>query len=90
MRRVLALVVFVALLIRSAWFAWSNREIPQFGRPHYDAIYFVAAKSLADGYGYRYRIQSLLGARPARLRIRRCRCGCWPSRGRLIRNFRKT
>ena len=60
MRRALALALFVALLIPSAWFAWTNRDMPQFGRAHDDAIYVVAAKSLADGHGY--RIQSLPGA----------------------------
>jgi 4-amino-4-deoxy-L-arabinose transferase-like glycosyltransferase len=60
MRRVVALALFLALLIPSAWFAWSNRDMPQFGRAHDDAIYFVAAKSLVDGHGY--RIQSLPGA----------------------------
>jgi hypothetical protein len=60
MRRVVALALFLALLIPSAWFAWRNRDMPQFGRAHDDAIYFVAAKSLVDGQGY--RIQSLPGA----------------------------
>ncbi len=60
MRRAVALALFIVLLIPSAWFAWQNRDMPQFGRAHDDAIYFVAAKSLADGQGY--RIQSLPGA----------------------------
>jgi len=60
MRRVVALALFIVLLLPSAWFAWHNRDMPQFGRTHDDAIYFVAAKSLADGHGY--RIQSLPGA----------------------------
>jgi len=60
MRRALALALFIALLIPSAWFAWTNRDMPQFGRAHDDAIYVVVAKSLADGHGY--RIQSLPGA----------------------------
>jgi len=60
MRRVVALALFLVLLIPSAWFAWRNRDMPQFGRAHDDAIYFVVAKSVADGQGY--RIQSLPGA----------------------------
>lgn len=60
MRRIVALAVFMLLLIPSAWFAWSNRDMPQFGRAHDDAIYYIAAKSLVEGHDY--RIQSLPGA----------------------------
>jgi len=38
MRRVVALALFIALLIPSAWFAWRNRDMPQFGRAHDDAL----------------------------------------------------
>ena len=55
MRRVAALALFILLLIPSTWFAWRNRDMPQFGRAHDHAIYFVAAKSLGDGHGYRIR-----------------------------------
>jgi 4-amino-4-deoxy-L-arabinose transferase-like glycosyltransferase len=47
------------LLLPSAAYLWWNDDIPQFGDPHDDAIYFVSAKSLASGGGY--RIESLPG-----------------------------
>ena len=46
-------LLFILLLVPSAWFAWENRHMPQFGQAHDDAIYYIAAKSLADGQGYR-------------------------------------
>lgn len=46
-------MLFTLLLVPSAWFAWQNRHMPQFGQAHDDAIYFIASKSLADGQGYR-------------------------------------
>ena len=46
-------LLFILLLVPSAWFAWQNRHMPQFGQAHDDAIYYIASKSLADGQGYR-------------------------------------
>ncbi len=46
-------LLFTVLLVPSAWFAWENRHMPQFGQAHDDAIYYIASKSLADGQGYR-------------------------------------
>ena len=46
-------LLFTLLLVPSAWFAWHNRHMPQFGQAHDDAIYYIAAKSLASGQGYR-------------------------------------
>jgi hypothetical protein len=46
-------LLFTLLLVPSAWFAWQNRHMPQFGQAHDDAIYYIASKSLADGQGYR-------------------------------------
>ena len=46
-------LLFTLLLVPSAWFAWQNRRMPQFGQAHDDAIYYIASKSLADGQGYR-------------------------------------
>jgi len=46
-------LLFSALLVPSAWFAWQNRHMPQFGQAHDDAIYYIASKSLVDGQGYR-------------------------------------
>jgi len=45
--------LFTLLLVPSAWFAWQNRHMPQFGQAHDDAIYYIASKSLVDGQGYR-------------------------------------
>jgi hypothetical protein len=46
--------LFVLLLLPSAYFAWRQSDMPQFGRwIHDDGIYFVSAKSIADGHGYR-------------------------------------
>jgi len=53
MRKLAAIVLFLALLIPSAWFAWRNRDMPQLGRSHDDAIQYTVAKSLAQGTGYR-------------------------------------
>lgn len=46
-------VLFVLILLPSALFSWWNRDMPQFGVHHDDAIYWVGAKSLATGQGYR-------------------------------------
>ena len=59
MRQPLALVLFILLLTPSAWFAWRNRNMPQFGQKHDDAIYYITSKSLTEGRGY--RILSLPG-----------------------------
>jgi hypothetical protein len=50
----------LALALPSARFSWSNRDVPCFSKIHDDSIYFVCAKSLAAGTGY--RITSLPGA----------------------------
>jgi hypothetical protein len=46
------------LLIPSAAFLWRNSDLPQFGDIHDDSIYYVSAKSLAEGH---YQIESLPG-----------------------------
>jgi len=47
-------VLFLLLLLPSAEFAGRHADMPQFGRwIHDDSIYFVSAKSLAEGQGYR-------------------------------------
>jgi hypothetical protein len=51
--------VFAALLAPSAWLAWNFRDMPQLGTRHDDALYWVCAKALAEGRGY--RILSLPG-----------------------------
>jgi hypothetical protein len=51
MRRV---ALFLLLLLPTAYFAWRQADMPQFGRwIHDDSIYFVSAKSMAGGHGYR-------------------------------------
>ena len=52
-RTIAGALSFALLLVPSAWFAWQNRHMPQFGQAHDDAIYYIASKSLADGQGYR-------------------------------------
>jgi len=51
-----ALLIALALA-PSAWLAWEWRELQHLGIYHDDSIYWVAAKSLASGSGY--RIESL-------------------------------
>jgi hypothetical protein len=46
-------VAMSVLLLPSLWFAWANRDMPQLGRAHDDAIYLGVAKSWAEGHGYR-------------------------------------
>lgn len=49
--------VFVAALAPSAYLAWTLRTMPHLGFYHDDSIYWVSARSLARGNGY--RIESL-------------------------------
>lgn len=51
--------VFLAALAPSAYLAWTLRDMPHLGFYHDDSIYWVSARSLATGSGY--RIQSLPG-----------------------------
>jgi hypothetical protein len=46
-------------LAPSAVFLWHHSDLPRFGDLHDDSIYYVSAKSLADGGGY--RVESLPG-----------------------------
>jgi hypothetical protein len=59
LRKLTVIGVFVAALIPSAYLAWSLRTMPHLGFYHDDSIYWVSARSLAMGDGY--RIQSLPG-----------------------------
>ena len=59
LRKLAILGVFVAALAPSAFLAWTFRAMPHLGFYHDDSIYWVSAKSLADGNGY--RIASLPG-----------------------------
>ena len=58
--RVASVALFVLALAPSAWLAWRWRAMPQLGLHQDDALYFVGAKSLAEGHGY--RIESLPGS----------------------------
>lgn len=46
-------LALLAAVTPAAWLAWTERDMPHFGRYHDDAVYFVSAKSLAEGQGYR-------------------------------------
>jgi hypothetical protein len=59
LRKLIAIGVFVLALAPSAYLAWTFRGMPHLGFYHDDGIYWVSAKSLADGQGY--RIASLHG-----------------------------
>lgn len=43
----------VILCFISGWIALGNRDLPEFGVNHDDSIYYVSAKSIAEGHGYR-------------------------------------
>ncbi len=51
--RLRTVIVFLLLLIPSAHFVWKNPDMPEFGRLHDDGLFFVSAKSLATGQGFR-------------------------------------
>lgn len=52
-RKALTLGVLLLALAPAAHLAWVARAMPHFGFLHDDSIYFVCAKSLAEGQGYR-------------------------------------
>ncbi|HUJ22290.1 MAG TPA: hypothetical protein VLX58_12240 [Bryobacteraceae bacterium] len=52
-RNVLVVAVLLLALAPGAHLAWYAREMPHFGHLHDDSIYWVAARSLAEGKGYR-------------------------------------
>jgi hypothetical protein len=58
-RGALVTAILVLALAPAACLAWLWRDMPHFGHLHDDSIYFVCAKSLALGQGY--RILSLPG-----------------------------
>jgi len=59
LKKLLAIGVFVAALAPSAYLAFTLRAMPHLGFYHDDSLYWVSAKSLAQGDGY--RIASLPG-----------------------------
>ena len=79
-QRLRTAVIFLAILVPSIHFAWTNRDMPQFAYLHDDGILFVSAKSLAhDGY----RISSLpkIRRRPSFRRFTLC---IYPASGESI------
>ena len=59
LRKLTTIGVFVLALMPSAYLAWTLRDMPHLGFYHDDSIYWVSAKSIAAGQGY--RIASLPG-----------------------------
>src|SRR5580692_6548557 len=59
LRKLTVIGVFLAALAPSAYLAWTLRTMPHLGFYHDDSIYWVSARSLAMGEGY--RIESLPG-----------------------------
>jgi len=57
--RPLAYILLLLSLAPSAAFLWRHSDLPGFGDLHDDSLYYVSAKSLAEGGGY--RIESLPG-----------------------------
>jgi len=57
--RPLVFVLVLLSLAPSALFLWRHSDLPSFGDLHDDSLYYVSAKSLVDGGGY--RIESLPG-----------------------------
>ena len=57
--RSLACLFLLMSLAPSAVFLWQHSDLPRFGDLHDDSLYYVSAKSLADGGGY--RVESLPG-----------------------------
>jgi hypothetical protein len=49
----LVAAALLLLLLPSAYMAWRERDMAHFGFPHDDGIYYVTAKALAQGGGYR-------------------------------------
>lgn len=53
-----SLLFLTLLLLPSSLFLWHNSDMPHFGDVHDDSLYYVSAKSLANGH---YNITSLPG-----------------------------
>jgi hypothetical protein len=51
--RLRTVLVFLLLLIPSAYLVSKSPDMPEFGRLHDDGLFFVSAKSLATGQGFR-------------------------------------
>ena len=52
-RKALALGILLLALAPATHLTWVVRDMPHFGHLHDDSIYFVCAKSIAEGRGYR-------------------------------------
>src|SRR5580698_9987699 len=51
--RLRPLVLFLLLLLPSAYYAAKNADMPEFGKLHDDGILFESAKGIASGEGFR-------------------------------------
>ncbi len=51
--RLRTLIIFLLLLIPSAFYLLKNKDMPEFGKFHDDGLLMVSAKSLATGQGFR-------------------------------------
>jgi hypothetical protein len=59
LKKLTATLVFVLAIAPSAYLAWTLRAMPHLGFYHDDSIYWVSAKSLAEGHReYRDRHRS--------------------------------
>ncbi len=58
-RKILAVTILALALLPSLALLFRYPDMPEFGRAHDDGVYFVCAKSIASGQGY--RIESLPG-----------------------------
>ncbi len=64
------LLFFLLLLIPSAFYAWKNADMPEFGKLHDDGILFVSAKE--HRHGRRFPHPQPAGASPRKRSIRCC------------------
>ncbi len=51
--RICIVLAVIACLLPSVYMAWAGRDMPQLGQGHDDSIYWMMARTLAQGHGYR-------------------------------------
>ena len=54
LRRAAIATIFLILVLPGAGILWTARDLPHLGQSYDDGIYWVTAKALASGAGYRY------------------------------------
>ena len=47
------IAVLCLILVPAFWLAWVSRDVPHLGHFHDDGLYWVSAKSIAEGSGYK-------------------------------------